>query len=182
MQDLNQKILGCKKCKGLNCWANKTLSSPGYGNIKSKVIFYGSSVGGSWETRVIPFASWSGRILDKIFNLAGIKKEDIYLSNTVKCRLPELRSPKEYELENCKKIILEEIKYINPKIIVPMWAIATKIFLGNDIKLENVVYKEFEFSNIKVIPMYHPAYIMRGIGNKNKYIDKMIELCKYSTR
>jgi uracil-DNA glycosylase len=47
MQDLTEKILSCKKCSGLNCLTNKTLVSPGYGNIKSKVIFYGSSVGGS---------------------------------------------------------------------------------------------------------------------------------------
>lgn len=181
MQDLINKILNCKKCNGLNCLDNKTLVSPGYGNQKSKVIFYGSSVGWSGEKRVIPFESGSGKLLDKIFTLAGIKKEDIYLSNVVKCRLPELRSPKDYELKNCKELILEEIHYIKPDIIVPMWAIATKVFLGDDIKLENVVYKEYEFENIKVIPMYHPAYIMRGIGDRNKYFNKMVELFKYAT-
>lgn len=180
MQTLTDKIHTCNKCEGLNCLANKTLSSPWYGNTTSKVIFYWSSVGWSWEKRVIPFASWSGRLLDKIFTLAWIKKEEIYLSNVVKCRLPNLRSPKEYELHNCKTFVLEEIKLIQPDIIVPMWAIATKMFLGDENKLSDMVYKEYKFQNIKVIPMYHPAYIMRGIGDKDKYIKKMVELFTYA--
>lgn len=180
MEHLVNKLINCKKCNWLNCWESKTLSSPGYWNINSKVIFYWSSVWWTWEKRVIPFESGSWRLLDKIFSLANIKKEQIYLSNVVKCRLPNLRSPKENELINCKEYILEEINIINPDIIVPMWAIASKIFLGNDIKLENIVYKEFEFLNKKVVPMYHPAYIMRWLWDKNKYISKMIELFKYS--
>ena len=176
MQNLIEKIHNCKKCEWLNCKSNKTLSSPWYGNIKSKAIFYWSSVGWSGEERVIPFASGSGRLLDKIFALANIKKEDIYLSNAVKCRLPNLRSPKDSELENCKSHILEEIKIIKPEIIVPMWSFATKTFLWNFWKLEDVVYKEFVFQWIKIIPMFHPAYIMRWIWDKNKYINKMIEL------
>lgn len=182
MQNLIEKIHNCKKCEWLNCKNNKTLSSPWYGNIKSKVIFYWSSVGWSGEERVIPFASGSGRLLDKIFALANIKKEDIYLSNAVKCRLPNLRSPKDSELENCKSHILEEIKIIKPEIIVPMGSFATKTFLWNFWKLENVVYKEFDFQWIKIIPMFHPAYIMRWIWDRDKYINKMIELFKYATK
>lgn len=178
METLIKKIETCKKCKWLNCKKEKTLSSPWYGNIKSKVIFYGSSVGWSWETRVIPFASGSGKLLDKILDLAKVRKEEIYLSNVVKCRLPNLRSPKDCELENCKEHLLEEIRIIRPDIIVPMGTFATKILLGKDIKLKEVVYQEFEYMNTKVIPMYHPAYIMRWIWDRNKYIEKMIELFK----
>ncbi|MEI6426175.1 MAG: uracil-DNA glycosylase [Candidatus Absconditabacteria bacterium] len=180
MQNLTDKILSCSKCEGLNCLANKTLSSPGYGNPKSKVIFYGSSVGGSGMTRVIPFASGSGKIIDKILKQAEVKKDDIYISNIVKCRLPNLRSPKESELKNCEDFAREEIKIIKPDIIVPMGSIATKLLLGKSVTLSKVVYQEFEVQGVKVIPMYHPAYIMRGIGDKEKYFNKMIELCKYA--
>ena len=180
MQKLNGKILSCSKCEWLNCLANKTLSSPGYGNPKSKVIFYGSSVGWSGQTRVIPFASGSGKILDKIFKLANVKKEDIYISNIVKCRLPNLRSPKDSELKNCETFVRDEINHINPEIVVPMWSIATKLLLGKSVKLSEVVYQEFQIQGIKVIPMYHPAYIMRGIGDKQKYFDKMTELFQYA--
>jgi len=182
MQELVNKILDCKKCDWLNCKDHKTLSSTWYWNPKSKIIFYGSSVWWDWTQRPIPFASWSGKLLDKIFDLAWITKDQIYLSNAVKCRLPNLRSPKDHELNNCKPYIYEEIKIINPEIIVPMWAIATKIFLGNNIKLKDVVYNEYNFENKKVIPMYHPAYIMRWIGDKNKYIQKMIELFLYAIK
>ena len=180
ISDINKKILACQKCDGLNCLANKTLSSPWHGNVKSKVLFYWSSVWWSGETRVIPFASGSGRILDKLFTLAGIKKEDIYLSNVVKCRLPNLRSPKPSELQHCKNFVQEEINILNPDIIVPMGSIATKVFLWDKIKLEQVVYQEFEINGRKLLPMYHPAYIMRGIGDKEKYFKKMIELFKYA--
>lgn len=176
MQILNNKIRHCHKCEWLNCLANKTLSSPGYGNLKSKVIFYGSSVGGSGMTRVIPFASGSGRILDKILKLANITKDDIYISNVIKCRLPNLRSPKESELQNCKELMWEEIKTINPEIIVPMWSIATRLLLGKDIKLSDVVYQEYKNNGYTILPMYHPAYIMRGIGDKDRYFKKMIEV------
>ncbi len=180
MKTLNAKTINCSKCEGLNCLANKTLSSGWYGNPKSKVIFYGSSVGGSGETRVIPFASWSGKILDKILKLANTTKEDIYISNVVKCRLPNLRSPKESELKNCEAIMRDEIHIVKPKIIVPMWSIATKLLLGKSVKLSEVVYQEFQIQWITVIPMYHPAYIMRGIWDKQKYFNKMIELFKYA--
>lgn len=180
MQTLNDKILSCSKCEWLNYLANKTLSSGWYGNPKSKVIFYGSSVGGSGMTKVIPFASGSGKILDKILKQAEVKKEDIYISNVVKCRLPNLRSPKESELQNCEEIMWDEIHIVKPKIIVPMWSIATKLLLGKSVKLSEVVYQEFEIQGVKVIPMYHPAYIMRGIGDKQKYFDKMIQLFQYA--
>ncbi len=71
-------------------------------------------------TRVIPFASGSGKIIDKILKQAEVKKDDIYISNIVKCRLPNLRSPKESELKNCEDFAREEIKIIKPDIIVPM--------------------------------------------------------------
>lgn len=180
MQNLVDKIHKCTKCDWLNCQSKLTLSSDWYWNTKSKIIFYGSSVWWTWETRVIPFASWSWRLLDKIFKIANVQKESIYISNVVKCRLPNLRSPKPNEISNCKEYVLEEINLIKPEIIVPMWSIATKIFLWDKIKLENIVYKEYLFSGIKVIPMYHPAYIMRWIWDKNKYIDKMVELFKYT--
>lgn len=180
--DLPSKIRCCKKCDGLNCLDHKTLSSPWYGNTKSRVLFYGSSVGGSGATRVTPFASGSGRILDKIFQQANVKKDDIYLSNVVKCRLPNLRSPKDQELENCRAHVLEEIKLIKPDIIVPMGAIATRVFLPEMKKLEEVVYKEYLFQWIQVIPMYHPAYIMRGIGDKKRYMETMEKLVRYAVK
>ena len=69
---------------------------------------------------MIPFASGSGKILDKIFKLANVKKENVYISNIVKCRLPNLRSPKDSELKNCETFVRDEINHINPEIVVPM--------------------------------------------------------------
>lgn len=172
--------MNCKNCSWLNCISKKTLSSPWYWNIRSRVIFYGSSVWWDWTSRVVPFASGSGRFLDKIFEYAWVKKDEIYISNIVKCRLPNLRSPKESELQNCKNYVLEEIQIINPEIIVPMWNIATKVLLQSKVKLEDLVYKEFEFNWKKIIPMYHPAYMMRWLWDKQKYFDKMSELLRFA--
>jgi len=175
-QALENDVFSCNICEWLNCKKSKTLSSCGFGNIRSKVIFYWSSVGWSWDSRVIPFSSWSGKILDKIFSLAWIEKEEIYISNVVKCRLPNLRSPKNYEIKNCRKYVLEEINIIKPNLIVPLGSIASRVFLWDFDKLDNIVYKKFNFNWIDLFPMYHPAFIMRWLWDKQKYFDTMIEL------
>ncbi len=182
MKKLTEKIKNCKKCEWLNCLKNKTLSSGWYWNLKSKIIFYWSSVWWKWTERVIPFASGSWKIIDKILQKAWIKKEDIYISNTVKCRLPNLRSPNKEEIKNCKNYIDEEIKIIKPEIIVTMWSISTKTLLNNTEKFSDIVYQEKFYKQVKVIPMFHPAYIMRWIWDKEKYFNKMIEFFKFAAQ
>lgn len=129
MHQLEKQIYLCKKCPGLNCLKKKTLSAGWYGNTASRVIFYGSSVWWDWTTRPIPFASWSGRVIDHILQQVDLQKQDIYISNAVKCRLPNLRQPKQKEIENCKEYIWKELEIIQPDIIVPMGATATRFFL-----------------------------------------------------
>lgn len=175
LEDLTKQIFSCDKCTWLNCIENKTLSNVWSWNLTSKVIFYGSSFGWDWTKRFLPFGVWSWKVIDKILNAAWKTRQDIYLSNVVKCRLPNLRSPKNYELENCRKYVIDEIDIIKPKLIVPLGSIATRVFLWDFDKLDNVVYKKFSFNLIDLIPMYHPAFIMRWLWDKQKYFDAMIK-------
>ena len=129
MKTLNAKTINCSKCEGLNCLANKTLSSGWYGNPKSKVIFYGSSVGGSGETRVIPFASWSGKILDKILKLANTTKEDIYSYQIITW---EISKTKWSSLPRISNTMNYSNPYVSPSIHYERNLRQTKIFQQND--------------------------------------------------
>ena len=135
----------------------------GHGNPNTKLMFVGEGPGRDEDLQALPFVGRAGQLLTKIINAMNLKREDVYITNVVKCRPPENRAPLPEESNTCKKLILfKEIEIINPKIICALGASATQAILGDDFTISKSRGLFFQFENKLVIPTFHPAYLLRN--------------------
>ncbi len=140
----------------------------GEGNPEAKLMFIGESPGVNEDESGKVFLGRSGKMLtDMIQNVLGLKREDVYITNIVKCRPPNNRVPDMEEAEACRSYLLEQIHSVKPDIIVTLGSTSyhhlTKEY-GTDIsKIRGEVY---EFENAKLIPTFHPNYILRNPSSK----------------
>ena len=103
-----------------------------------------------------------------IENVLFLKREEVYVTNIVKCRPPQNRDPEIEEVELCKEYLLKELEIIKPKIIVTLGRIAFKYLLNDETPISKARGKIFEFKGIKVIPIYHPSYLLRNPSKKRE--------------
>jgi uracil-DNA glycosylase len=135
----------------------------GDGNANAELMFIGEAPGEEEDKQGKPFVGRSGQLLNKALNYVKINREDVYITNVVKCRPPNNRAPLPEEIKICKSLFLEkQIKIIQPKIIATLGSIATNAMLGEAIQITkihgNVIHKD----NLIIIPIYHPAYVLRN--------------------
>jgi len=167
----------CEKCPLAKLGRIKPVS--GEGNIDTKIMFIGEAPGKNEDLLEHVFIGRSGNLLTKILEEAGIKREDIYISNVVKCRPPENRTPNLDEIETCKEnFLLKEISIINPTIICTLGSSSTKALLGNKISITEARGKIHSYNNHLVIPTYHPAYLLRNQSKKIIVLEDILKILK----
>jgi len=165
IENLKNKIYICKKCT-----IHKTRNNPvfGEGDLDTSIIFIGEAPGKNEDISGKPFVGKAGKILDEMLNSIGLDRKNVYISNILKCRPPKNRNPLKSEIYRCSIYIDEQIKLINPKLIIPLGRIAISyIFKKFGIpfeKINKIHGKVYSINKFKIIPMYHPAAI---IYNKN---------------
>ncbi len=182
----------CNKCPEL--YKNRTqVVFPTFNVLKrddfSGVMFIGEAPGFNEDKLGIPFVGKSGNELDKLLNRIGLMRNQVYITNTLLCRPPDNRNPNKNELENCKPRLSFEIKTIKPKIIVTLGNFATKyVFSISNMpemskrgitSLRGKVFDVVIFdTEIKLIPMLHPATILYSGGNKINIFYEDFDLLK----
>jgi DNA polymerase len=135
----------------------------GHGNPKTKLMFVGEGPGKDEDLQGSPFVGKAGKLLTKIINAMNLQREDVYITNVVKCRPPNNRLPLPQESEICKNLILfREIEIINPHIICTLGSCATQALLGDTIKITKVRGIFSKFYNHLIMPTFHPAYLLRN--------------------
>tara|TARA_Y100001935_G_scaffold255621_1_gene270106 strand:- start:10919 stop:11500 length:582 start_codon:yes stop_codon:yes gene_type:complete len=156
------QIAACKSCK-LHETRNKTV--PGEGDVNAKVMLIGEGPGAEEDQEGRPFVGRAGKLLEKILNSAGFKREDVFITNIVKCRPPNNRNPEQKEMKACSKFIDAQIAIINPKIIVTVGSISTKALISDLIGSDGITKlrgRIFDWRGIKVVPILHPSYLLRN--------------------
>jgi len=165
-QELKTMALNCSLCN-----LSKTRHSVvfGEGNLNTKILFIGEAPGRDEDLQGKPFVGRSGQVLTKMIeNVLFLKREEVYVTNIVKCRPPQNRDPEIEEVELCKEYLLKELEIIKPKIIVTLGRIAFKYLLNDETPISKARGKIFEFKGIKVIPIYHPSYLLRNPSKKRE--------------
>ncbi len=162
IKKLIEEVENCKKC---NLHKNRKNAITGEGSLSADVLFIGEAPGYWEDVKKRPFVGRSGKVLDKLIESAGLKREDVYITNILKCRPPENRNPKETEIKECSSYLDRQIAIIRPKVIATLGSFSTnhifdKFCLKKE-RISDVHGKVFEantiFGNIKIIPLYHPA-------------------------
>ncbi len=159
LYELEQKVAACKKCE-----LNETRTNPvfGEGNIDATLMFVGEAPGKDEDIQGKPFVGRAGKLFNEILKDIGLKREEVYIANCLKCRPPKNRDPKPDELINCFGYLKEQIKIIRPKVIGTLGRYSTYQLTGQKGALGMLRGRVFNFGNIKVVPLYHPAYLLRN--------------------
>ena len=162
------KCTNCVLCKGRT---NVVFSD---GPENSKIMIIGEGPGENEDLQGLPFVGRAGQLLDKIFLSVNLnRREHLYICNIVKCRPPNNRAPQEDEAKACSEYLEAQIKYIDPKIIILAGAVAVKgILKTKDAKITKIRGQWIEskdplLANRKVMPIFHPSYLLRHEWNKN---------------
>ncbi len=163
---LKEIVLNCNLC---NLSKTRTNVVFGEGNPNSKIMFIGEAPGREEDIQGRPFVGRSGEMLTKMIeNVLFLKRDEVYISNIVKCRPPQNRDPQIEEVESCKGYLLKQIEIINPKIIVTLGRIAFKYLLNDETPITKARGKIYNFKGIKVIPTFHPSYLLRNPSKKKE--------------
>ena len=156
---LYEQIHECQKCP---LGQTRTKFVFGTGNPHSKVIFMGEAPGADEDAQGEPFVGRAGQLLNKIIEAIGMKREDVYICNIIKCRPPNNRAPLPLESEACTPYLLKQIELIKPKFIISLGRTAAQWLLQTNDSLGAMRGKAHDYHGIKVIVTYHPAALLRN--------------------
>jgi len=160
LDELESLTKDCKRCK---LHGGRTSMVFGEGNPKARLVFVGEGPGREEDLAGRPFVGEAGRLLTKIIeNGMGLKREDVYICNIVKCRPPDNRAPERDEVEACIPFLKEQIRIIGPEVICALGRTAAQELLGRSFKITEERGKWQSFMDIPLMPTYHPAYIVRN--------------------
>jgi uracil-DNA glycosylase family 4 len=153
LQEIAEQTRVCTRCKLHHSRKNAV---PGVGNPYTKILFIGEGPGFHENEQGLPFVGAAGTFLDELLDDAELKREEVFITNVVKCRPPGNRDPLPEELEACKPYLERQIAIIDPDVIVTLGRVSMGYFINNG-KISIIHGREFWSTGRMVIPMYHPA-------------------------
>jgi DNA polymerase len=160
LQELAIEIKTCPKCR---LSETRTHAVPGEGSHRASIMFVGEGPGENEDRTGRPFVGQAGKFLDGLLQKAGITRDEVFITNIVKCRPPQNRVPLEDEVEACSDYLMAQIAVIEPKFVVPLGGSSLKTLLGADMKITQARCKVFRKSGILYIPLYHPAAALHNV-------------------
>ena len=162
-EELEEACKNCNKCK---LCANRHNVVIGTGNRNAKIMLIGEGPGADEDLQGIPFVGKAGKLMDRAFEGIGIKREEVYIANIVKCRPPNNRNPEYEEADACKEYLGSQINLVKPEIIILLGSVALKNILGKEYGITSSRGKWFEKDGIKCLPTFHPAALLRDETKK----------------
>lgn len=163
LEEINEEVIKCQKC-GL-C-RNRKNTVFGDGNPNANVMFIGEGPGADEDEQGIPFVGKAGKLMNQAFRGIGIKREEVYIANIVKCRPPNNRNPQKEEADSCLDYLRNQVIIIQPKIIVLLGSVALKNILGEQYGITASRGKWIEKKGILYMPTFHPAALLRDDSKK----------------
>ena len=140
----------------------------GVGNPRADIMFIGEAPGADEDQQGEPFVGRAGQLLNNMISAMGIRREDVYIANIIKCRPPGNRTPEREECETCSPFLMRQIDAVKPKIIVALGAVAAKTLLAVNDAMVNLRGRIYDFKNTKLAVTYHPAYLLRDPRQKKE--------------
>ncbi len=176
LEEVQKELGDCKRCKLHR--GRKTIVF-GEGNEKATLMFIGEGPGFDEDVQGRPFVGRAGQLLTKIIQSINLPREEVYIANIIKCRPPQNRNPEPDEIQSCSPFLMKQILAIRPKIICALGTFSAQTLLKTDTKITALRGKVFDLGGIKVIPTYHPAFLLRNPDKKREVwedMKKIVEL------
>jgi DNA polymerase len=175
LEEIRTELGDCKRCKLHR--TRKTVVF-GEGNPNAKLMFIGEGPGFDEDVQGRPFVGRAGQLLTKIIESIKLRRADVYIANIIKCRPPQNRNPQPDEIQSCNSFLLKQIDAIRPKIICALGAFAAQTLLQTELKISALRGKFHDLKGIKVMPTYHPAYLLRNPESKKEVWEDMKQIAE----
>lgn len=156
---LQKAVKNCRKCSLASTRRHVVF---GEGNIKAQLVFVGEAPGEDEDIQGRPFVGRAGKLLDQMIDEAGMKREDVFICNVLKCRPPDNRDPLPEEIEACKGYLFSQLEIIKPRVICTIGKHAYNTLLGVDARITKVRGILTEYKGIPLVPTYHPSFLLRN--------------------
>src|SRR2546423_11332831 len=140
----------------------------GVGSPRAEIMFVGEAPGADEDQQGEPFVGRAGQLLNNMISAMGIRREDVYIANIIKCRPPGNRTPEREECETCSPFLMRQIAAIKPKVIVALGAVAAKTLLAINAPMSELRGRWFDFRGTKLAVTYHPAFLLRDPRQKKE--------------
>ncbi|MBQ6454969.1 MAG: uracil-DNA glycosylase [Eggerthellaceae bacterium] len=154
LPDIEAQAAQCRRCPLCD---GRTQTVFGVGNPNARVLFIGEAPGKNEDLQGEPFVGAAGKYLDELLGIAGLKREEVYIANVLKCRPPGNRNPRPEEIEACAPFLREQTRTIDPEFIVTLGNFATKFVLKTEIGITRLHGTLQQAGKFKVFPIFHPA-------------------------
>lgn len=170
LEELAAEASVCTRCK---LAGGRTQVVFGTGNPKADLMFIGEAPGREEDLQGKPFVGRAGQLLTDIIKAMKLSRDDVYIANVIKCRPPENRNPEADELDACRPFIRRQVELIRPRVIVTLGRFGLQSLTGKAYSISDVRGKWLDYNGIKVMPTYHPAYLLRNPAAKKEVWNDM---------
>ncbi|UCD71004.1 MAG: uracil-DNA glycosylase [Syntrophobacterales bacterium] len=165
LTEVREELGECKRCK-LHFTRRHIVF--GEGSEKALLVFIGEAPGEDEDRQGRPFVGKAGQLLTRIINAIDLRREEVYITNIIKCRPPHNRNPQQDEIATCEPFLKKQLEIIQPKIICALGSFAAQTLLKTDEKISQLRGRFFLYRGIKVMPTYHPAFLLRNPHKKRE--------------
>jgi len=176
LEAIREDIGDCRRCK---LHEHRKTIVFGEGNPRAKLVFIGEGPGADEDASGRPFVGRAGQLLDKIIVAIGLKREDVYIANIVKCRPAGHRTPERDEVDTCEPFLLRQLAFIRPEVIVALGSPAFQCLLRTREPITRARGEWREWNGIKVMPTFHPAFLLRSPEKKREVWEDMKKVRDY---
>jgi uracil-DNA glycosylase family 4 len=165
--NLKHTVAACTRC---DLHKTRTQTVFGTGNPHAKLMIIGEAPGFHEDQQGEPFVGRAGQLLTAMIKSIGFERKDVYIANILKCRPPNNRDPLPNEVETCTEYLNEQIRLVNPSILLAVGKVAAHYLLKSKSSMESLRKTQHRYleSNIPLIVTYHPAYLLRSPSDKKK--------------
>lgn len=164
-EKLRPDVSSCELC---SLCTTRTQTVFGEGNVNAKWLFIGEAPGQQEDEQGRPFIGEAGRLLTEMLRAMKLTREDVFITNILKCRPPQNRDPHVDEIKQCRHYLERQIALIQPKIIIAVGRIAAQTLLETNEKIGKLRGQVHYVENIPLIAIYHPSYLLRSLTEKRK--------------
>lgn len=170
LADVRRELGDCERCKLHRTRTNIVF---GAGNEQAKLVFVGEGPGLDEDIQGEPFVGAAGQLLTRIIRAINLRREDVYICNIIKCRPPKNRNPEPDEIEACKPFLLKQLDAIGPRLICALGSVAAQALLETAAPIGILRGRFHSFRGVKLMPTYHPAYLLRNPAKKREVWEDM---------
>jgi len=177
IESIRAEIGDCTRCELCGLGRKQIVHSTG--NFNAELMFVGEAPGADEDEQGFPFVGRAGQLLTKIIEGIGMKREEVFIGNINRCRPPGNRQPLPAETNACRPFLLREVAVVRPKVIVVMGNTATQNLLGIKTPISKLRGNFQEYFGVKVMPTFHPAYLLRDPHKKREVWEDMKKVRDY---